>query len=51
MHRDLLAPKTKYLVFAKSLNHYLIEDLKQCLKKLNLSMEYEIIHAYQNLHI
>ena len=43
--------ETKYLVFAKSLNHYLIEDLEQCLKKINLSWDYEILHAYQNLHI
>ncbi len=51
MQRDLLAVETKYLVFAKSLNHYLIEDLEQCLKKINLSRDYEILHAYQNLHI
>ena len=51
MRRDLLVAETKYLVFAKSLNHYLIEDLEQCLKKINLSKDYEILHAYQNLHI
>ena len=51
MQRDLLVAETKYLVFAKSLNHYLIEDLEQCLKKINLSKDYEILHAYQNLHI
>jgi len=51
MQRDLSVTETKYLVFAKSLNHYLIEDLEQCLKKLNLSKDYEIINEYQNLQI
>ena len=51
MQRNLLVAETKYLVFAKSLNHYLIEDLEQCLKKINFSRDYEILHAYQNLHI
>ena len=51
MRRDLLVAETTYLVFAKSLNHYLIEDLEQCLKKINLSKDYEILHAYQNLDI
>jgi uncharacterized membrane protein len=51
MRRNLLVAETKYLVFAKSLNHYLIEDLEQCLKKINLSKDYKILHAYQNLHI
>jgi len=51
MRRDMLVAETKYLVFAKSLNHYLIEDLEQCLNKINLSKDYEILNAYQNLQI
>jgi len=51
MRQDLLVTETKYLVFAKSLNHYLIEDLEQCLNKINLSKDYEILNEYQNLQI
>ena len=51
MRRDLLVAEAKYLVFAKSLNHYLIKDLEQCLKKINLSKDYEILNKYQNLQI
>ena len=51
MRRDMLAEATKYLVFAKSLNHYLIEDLEQCLIKINLSKEYEILNQFRKLHI
>jgi len=51
MKRDLIAQETKYLVFSKSLNHYLIENLQQCIKEINLSKDYEILHAYQNLLI
>ena len=51
MRLDLLVPETKYMVFAKYLNHYLIEDIEQCLKKINLSKDYEILSEYQNLHI
>jgi len=51
MRRDLLVAETKYLVFAKSLNHYLIEDLEQCLNKINLSKDYEILNEYRNLLI
>ncbi len=51
MRRDLLVGETKYLVFAKSLNHYLIEDLEQCLNNINLSKDYEILHGFRHLDI
>ena len=51
MRRDLLVAETKYLVFAKSLNHYLIDDLEQCLKKLNLSKDYKVLHGFRHLEI
>jgi len=51
MRRDLLVGETKYLVFAKSLNHYLIEDLEQCLNKINLSKDYEILNGFRHLDI
>ena len=51
MRRDLLVAEIKYLVFAKSLNHYLIQDLEQCLNKINLSKDYEILNEYRNLLI
>ena len=51
MQRDLLVEETKYLVFAKYLNHYLIDDLGQCLKKINLSKDYEILHGFRHLDI
>ncbi|GIS57381.1 MAG: hypothetical protein CM1200mP1_13190 [Candidatus Neomarinimicrobiota bacterium] len=47
MQRDMLVAETKYLVFAKSLNHYLIEDLEQCLNKMNMSKDYEILNEYK----
>ena len=51
MQQDMLVAETKYLVFAKSLNHYLIEDLEQCLKKINLSSDYEKLTEYKHLQI
>jgi len=51
MHRDLLVPETKYLVFAKKLNHYLINDLEQCLKRMNLSNDFEKLTEYKHLQI
>jgi len=51
MRRDPLVAEAKYLVFAKSLNHYLIENLEQCLNKINMSKDYEILNEYQNLQI
>ena len=51
MKRDLSIPEPKYLVFARSLNHYLIENLDQCLNNLNLSKNYKILQEYQYLEI
>ena len=51
MQRDLLTLETRYLVFAKSLNHYLINDLEKCIKRMNLSKDYEILPGYQHLQI
>ena len=51
MRRDPLIAETKYLVFSKYLNHYLIKDLDKCLEKFNLSKDYEILDEYKNLYI
>ena len=51
LRRDLKAHKPKYLVFAKSLNHYLIEDMKICLKRLGQSKGYKIIPGYRHLTV
>ena len=51
MQRDLSVLETRYLVFAKSLNHYLVNDLEKCIKRMNLSKDYEILPGYQHLQI
>ena len=51
MQLGISVPKTEYLVFAKSLNHYLIEDLEQCLKKMMMSSDYESLSGYHHLNI
>ncbi|SVC01268.1 uncharacterized protein METZ01_LOCUS254122, partial [marine metagenome] len=51
MRRGISVLETEYLVFAKSLNHYLIEDLEQCLKSIMMSSKYEIIPEYKHLKI
>ena len=51
LRRDLKVHKPMYLVFAKSLNHYLIDDLEICLKRLNQSKDYEIIPGYHHLTV
>ncbi len=51
MQRGIAVLKTEYLVFAKSLNHYLIEDLEQCLKKMVMSSDYESLPGYNHLNI
>ena len=51
MQRDLLTLETRYLVFAKSLNHYLINDLEKCLKTFNLSKDYEMLSGYQHINV
>ena len=42
MRRDRLVLDTKYLVFAKSLNHYLIDDLEECVSMMRLSVNYTL---------
>jgi len=49
MQRDMSVPETRYLVFAKSLNHYLINDIEQCIKRMNLSNDYETLSGYQHI--
>ena len=51
MRRGISVLETEYLVFAKSLNHYLIEDLEQCLKKMMKSSDYESLAGYNHLNI
>jgi hypothetical protein len=51
MRRDPLVAETKYLVFANKLNHYLINDLEQCLKRMNLSNDFEKLTEYKHLQI
>ena len=51
MRHDLKVKKPKYLVFAKKLNHYLINDLEHCLKRMNLSNDFERLTEYQHLQI
>lgn len=51
LQRDMSSPVTKYLVFTKSLNHYLINDLEKCLKKMDLSKDHEILTGYQHINV
>ncbi len=51
MRRNRLIADTKYLVFAKSLNHYLIDDLEECLSKLRSSSDYRILNGFGHLDI
>jgi len=51
MRRGISVLETEYLVFAKSLNHYLIKDLEQCLKKMMKSSDYESLAGYNHLNI
>ena len=51
MQRDMSVPVSKYLVYAKSLNHYLIYDFEKCLKKMDLSKDYEILSGYQHIKV
>ncbi len=51
MQRGISVLETEYLVFAKSLNHYLIENLEQCLKKMMMSSDYESLPGYNHLNI
>ena len=51
MRRDRLIVDTKYLVFAKSLNHYLIDDLEECLSMMRSSSDYKMLQGFHHLHI
>ncbi len=51
MRRNKLMSGTKYLVFAKSLNHYLIDDLKECISMMRSSSNFKIIHGFRHLDI
>ncbi len=51
MRRDKLVSDTKYMVFAKSLNHYLIDDIEDCMGRLRLSSDYKILPRYNYLNI
>jgi len=51
MRRDRLMSDTKYLVFAKSLNHYLIDDLEECLTRMNSSPDYKMLRGFRYLNI
>ena len=51
MRRDRLIEDTKYLVFAKSLNHYLIDDLEDCISRIRNSSDYKMLHGFHHLDI
>ena len=51
MRRNKLVSDTQYLVFAKSLNHYLIDDLEDCMGRLRMSSDYKILPGYSHLKI
>ena len=51
LKKDRVIEDTKYLVFAKSLNHYLIDDLEECLSKLRSSSDYRILNGFGHLDI
>ena len=51
MRRNKLMAGTKYLVFAKSLNHYLIDDIEECVSMIRSSSDYNIIHGFRYLDI
>tara|TARA_B100000700_G_scaffold321569_1_gene421143 strand:+ start:809 stop:2377 length:1569 start_codon:yes stop_codon:yes gene_type:complete len=49
--RDKLIEDTKFLIFAKSLNHYLIDDLEKCINLISFLPEYKKLHGYRHLNI
>ena len=49
--RDMSVPVSKYLVYAKSINHYLIYDFEKCLTKMDLSKDYEILSEYRHIKV
>jgi len=46
-----LMTDTKYLLFAKSLNHYLIDDLEDCISRIRNSSDYKMLHGFHHLDI
>ena len=51
LRRGRLMKDTKYLVFAKSLNHYLIDDLEECISIISTSPDYKMLHGFRHLYI
>jgi len=51
MRRDKLMTDTKYFVFAKSLNHYLIDDIEECIRIFRMSSDYKILRGFNHLEI
>ena len=51
LRRGKLMTDTKYLVFANSLNHYLIDDLEECINMMRSSSEYKMAHGFSHLDI
>ena len=51
LRRGRLMTDTKYLVFAKSLNHYLIDDLEECINKISTSSDYKMLQGFRHLEI
>ena len=51
MRRDTLMEDTKFLVFAKLLNHYLIDDLEKCVSIFRSSSNYKMLHGFSHLDI
>ena len=51
LRRGRLMTDTKYLVFAKSLNHYLIDDLEECINMMRSSSDYKMLHGFRHLDI
>jgi len=51
MRRNRFIEDTKYLVFAKSLNHYLIDDLEECISMIRSSSDFKMLHGFRHLDI
>jgi len=51
LHKERLMTDTKYLVFAKSLNHYLIDDLEECISMIRNSSDYKMLDGFRHLDI
>ena len=51
MRRSQLMTDTKYFIFAKSLNHYLIDDLEECVRNFRMSSDYKMLQGFRHLDI